>query len=369
LEEVNAPKIEIRHMGPPVMKYRIGGKQVIMPEKGGLKFLMSKVSKDKAEVERLMDALRRAMKWQEPSDAISMKEWLLQYTDNPKIHSIFQVQAVMWCGVNLHEIPSGEFVRVLRMFPKLSPAAYPKNGLKDVIDSLAKAITDNKGETWTGTRVKEIVVEDGKVRGVVAEKGKEKLEIDARAVVSNVGPTQTIKLAKEENFDQGYLKEVKEKIRPAVLLHWVFVTDKPLLDFSGFLYTTDTRRPEYFAVPTLVWPEWAPKGKHLLFASSAPESCLIPYSPAREEEIFLQDLKEVFPEFEKYGGKLILRTNYWGEWPVTRSWQGCCIGTKTSIENLYVCGDANNPPGYPAGCGAAESGRIAAEDIKARLKV
>ncbi|MFC1822160.1 phytoene desaturase family protein [Thermodesulfobacteriota bacterium] len=370
MEEVNAPKIELKNLGPPLAKYRLNGKIVTIPEtKGVLRFLMSEVSDDKAEIKRVMNAVMGAMTWQVPSDSISMKEWLLQYTAHPKIHGIFHVQSATWIGLNLHEISAGEFMRVLRMFPGKGPGTYPKNGLKDVIDSLATAVTDNGGETWTETKVKEIVVEDGKVRGVVAEKGKEKLEIEAMVVVSNVGPTMTIKLAKEENFDRGYLNEVREKIRPAVFMEWAWLCDKPPLDFSGYVFTTDTRRPAYFCVPSLAWPEYAPKGKHLLFGGILPQSNLFPYNPTEEEEIFFQDVKDVFPDFESYGPKLIHRGNFRGDWPVMRSWQGSGITPKTSIENLYVVGDAVSPHGYPMGSGAAESGRIVADDIKARIEL
>ena len=39
------------------------------------------------------------------------------------------------------------------------------------------------------------------------------------------------------------------------------------------------------------------------------------------------------------------------------------------LENLYIVGDAVCPPGMVAGSGAGESGSIAAEDIKARIKL
>ncbi|MFC1822162.1 phytoene desaturase family protein [Thermodesulfobacteriota bacterium] len=369
MEEVNAPKIELKHLGPPPLKYRLNQKIVAMPEKGGLGYLVSEVSDDKAEIKRVMNAVMKALTWQVPSDSISMNDWLLQFTTNSKIIGIFHVQGAIWTGLNLTEIPAGEFMRILKRFPGSDYASYPKNGLKDVIDSLATAVTDNGGETWTETKVKEIVVEDGRARGVVAEKGKEKLEIESMVVVSNVGPTMTIKLAKEENFDHGYLNEVREKIRPAGFMDWVWLCDKPPLDFSGYVFTTDTRRPAYFCVPSLAWPEYAPKGKHILVGGMTPKSSLTKYNPTKEEEIFFQDVKDVFPDFESYGPKLIHRGNFWGDWPVTRSEQGRGVAPQTSVVNLYVVGDAVTPPGYPAGAGAAESGRIVADDIKTRIKL
>ena len=92
------------------------------------------------------------------------------------------------------------------------------------------------------------------------------------------------------------------------------------------------------------------------------------YNPEEEYEVFFKDLRDVFPKFEEYGGELLLARNYCAGWPVTRSWQGYMITPKTPIENLYNVGDGVNPTGWMVGCGAAESARIVAEDIKSRIK-
>jgi len=269
--------------------------------------------------------------------------------------------------MNIHEFPAGEFIKVLQSFRGRSDFLIPKNGLKDIIDALEKVIKDNKGKVLTVTKAKKIVVEDGVAQGVVAESKRETLEIKATVVISNVGPKKTIELAGAENFDKGYLKEVAEKIRPGVGMDYLFTTDKPLLDFSGTLYTIDARRTEGWSVPTLMWAEHAPKGKHLLHTMPVPEST-ITYNPRKEFGILLQDLKDEFPKFEEYGGKLLLRRNFCGEWPVTRSWQGYDVTQKTPVENLYNVGDGVKPSGWIVGSGSAESARIAAQDIKARIK-
>ncbi len=181
-------------------------------------------------------------------------------------------------------------------------------------------------------------------------------------MISNTGPGKTIELAGRENFSRTYLEEVAQKIRPAVGMDYLFATDKPLLDFPGTLYTTDTRRKEGWSVPTLMWPEHAPDGKHLLHGFAVPESTL-DYDPQTEHDIFMQDLEEVFPDFNTYGGQLLLRRNFCGEWPVTRSWQGYDISRKTPVKNLYNVGDGVKPEGWIVGSGAAMSGRIVAGEI------
>jgi len=362
LQDVSAPEIEMRGAGTPMAKYRINGKVYDWPEKGALRYLLSVASHDEDEVNRVMNALVQAMGEEAPSNERAFRDWLLQYTDNEAIHGIFQAQITTWCGMNSHELPAGEFIRTLLSFRGRSDFRIPKNGLKDIIDALEKVIKENGGEVWKLTTVKQIVVEDGEARSVIAERSGKELEIEASVVISNVGPKKTIELAGDTNFDQGYLGEVSEKVRSSIGMDYLFTTDTPLLDFPGTLYTTDTRRKVSWSVPTMMWPEHAPHGKHLLHGFAVPRSTL-DYDPKEEHDVFMQDLADVFPDFEKCGGQLLLRRNFSGEWPCTRSWQGYDVDQKTPVENLYNVGDGVKPKGWIVGAGAAESGRIVAKLI------
>ena len=80
----------------------------------------------------------------------------------------------------------------------------------------------------------------------------------------------------------------------------------------------------------------------------------------------MRDLAEVFPAFEKRGGQLLMRRNFSGEWPCTRSWQGYDLEQETPVRNLYNVGDGVKPQGWIVGSGAAESGRIVAREIMER---
>ena len=361
LKEVGAAQIEMRGAGIPIAKYRISGKVYDWPEKGALRYLLSVTSDDADEVNKVMAALGQAMS-DIPSNKISFREWLLQYTTNETIHSIFQAQIATWCGMNSHELPAGEFIRALLSFKGKSDFRIPKNGLKDIIDELEKAILAHGGQVMKMTAAKKILIEQGVVRGVVAERNGKSVEVEAPVVISNAGPKKTIELTGEENFDGDYIEEVRAKIRSSVGMDYLFTTNEPLLDFPGTLYTTDSRRKVSWSVPTMMWPDHAPKGKHLLHGFAVPKSTL-DYNPIEEHDIFMQDLADVFPDFEKCGGQLLLRRNFTGEWPCTRSWQGYDVGQRTSIENLYNVGDGVKPQGWIVGAGAAESGRIVAGEI------
>jgi phytoene dehydrogenase-like protein len=308
-----------------------------------------------------MTALKRAMLWYEPPDTITFDDWMLQYADSRTIRNLFQSLVAAWAGANSWEITAGQWFRILKGMTVGGNPIILKNGVKDVIDALEKVITDNHGEILTRTRARRIIVEDGVARGVAAERGGEELQIEAKTVISNAGPKKTIKLGGDHNFDRAYLKEVAERVKPAAGLEFTITSDEPLLDAPSVLFTADTQRLECFV------GDCTPDGKHLLRTASVPESTVL-YSPMKEYDIFLRDLKETFPDFEKRGGRILLARNFCGDWPFYGTWPGDCLGQKTPVEDLYNVGDAVIPGGWVGGSGAAESAKVVVENIKTRVK-
>jgi phytoene dehydrogenase-like protein len=361
LGEVEAPQVELVSTGPIPQIYRLGGQDHKMEGKGALRDMISWASRDKEEEEKVMTALKRAILWYEPPDTMTFREWLLQYTESKAVHDLFQCLIAAWAAANSWEITAGQWFRVLKGMAVGGNPFILKNGVKDVTDALATAVKDKKGEILTRTRARRIVVEDGIARGVVAEREGEGLEIEAKAVISNIGPRRTVELGGEEHFDLAYLREMRRKVRPAQGVDYMIASDEPLLDAPTVLFTADTQRLECFV------GDRTPDGRHIVRTASVPESTLL-YSPKEEYEVFLQDLKETFPDFQKCGGKILLARNFCGDWPFYGTWAGDCLTQKTPVENLYNVGDAVIPEGWVGGSGAAESARVVVEDIKARTK-
>lgn len=366
LEEIGAPELEMRGAGFPMARYRIKGKVYDWPEKGALRHVVSIAADSPDEANRVMEAVTGAMKGSGPSEGITFRDWLLQYTSNEAIHGIFQAQIATWCGMNSCELPAREFVRALASFRGKSDFRIPRNGLKDIVDGLVDGIIAGRGEVRTGVKVREIAVRDGAVVGVVAEGRGREVRVEAKAVISNAGPRKTVELAGSRHFGSEYLEAV-DRLRPAVGMDYLFVTDRPLLDFAGTLYTTDTRRKAGWSVPTAIWPEHAPEGKHLLHAFTVPLS-ILSYDRKQEGELLQHDLQGVFPDFEAARGRLLLRRNFSSEWPCTRSWQGFDLDQRTPVGNLYNVGDGVKPEGWIVGAGAAESGRLVARLVMETVK-
>jgi phytoene dehydrogenase-like protein len=347
---------------PIQLCFRMGGKDYPMPIKGGLKTVISSFATE-AETARVMGAVRRAFTWQEPSSAISIRDWFREYTQNDKVLAIFRGMSNYQC-VNFSDMPAAEFIRQLKF---AGTAGADPRGFLAFMEELGKVIKAKGGDVWTGARVKRINVMDEVARGIMVDNpGAGEMEIPAKVVISDVGPHGTVELAGSQSFEKGYLKEVKERVRPLAYMCLEIASEKPLVDFRGVMVVPEGRRQMTMMTTTLVYPEYAPPGKHLLQAWAAPESSFLPMDTKKELDLMVQDVREAIPGFDREAE--ILHVSYWQkDWPMYRALPGA-LGQKTSVENLYNVGDGVAPLvplGLPA---CAESARIVVDDIKQRVK-
>ncbi|MFC1823836.1 hypothetical protein ACFL9T_14090, partial [Thermodesulfobacteriota bacterium] len=70
---------------PAPPHYLVKGKIHAVPPKGGFRKLLAAATEDEVEADRVMGAISRALGWMEPSGTISLREWLLQYTQNEAV--------------------------------------------------------------------------------------------------------------------------------------------------------------------------------------------------------------------------------------------------------------------------------------------
>ena len=357
----------VRLIPPEPVVYRIDHEDR-EPPKPGLKGIIAMVSKDEKEVERVWSAIQRAITWQAPLPGISLRDWLSQYTQNRLIWEAFERLTREHHGVLLPDLPAAEYIEYSK-----APAVYYKRSMAPegntaMWEALVGMMREKGSNVWTRCGAKRILVEDQVIKGVIVEKQGEELEIEAKAVISNAGPKETVELAGKENFDKGYLKAVREV--PGVDPYMgVFIAADRLI------YTPDRQRLMFTRSRvllsirhlSLVCPEWAPPGKYLYFCGATFPS-LPPLDLRKQADFCLQDLWEIFPGAEKYTEILKLSTYYGDDWPFIRSRPGYDLPQKTPVENLYNVGDGVKPPGWVATTAAAESARIVVEDVKQRFK-
>lgn len=356
--EVNRPS--------PQIAYRIDGRDYVMPPNGGLRRLLHHVAQDERDAEKVMRAFKRGMAWQEPPEGITVKEWLEPLTADPKIHGVMQALCAAPMGVNYYEAPAKRFFRLVKAGAFTNLGVAP-NGNSHLVRALERVVLTRDGQIWTRTRVRGIQVDKGIAKGILVERNGAIEKVTASAVISNANPRQTIELLAPADLDQGYVRQVREKQRPCPVVAVLVESDRPLMDHPGALLHVCTRRVYLTVTPTIICPDLAPPGRHLLESFGAFSDSLGPVNLREEVEMNLQDLRDVLPEMEKHGRILMVQTFY-GDWPAAGTWPGYELPFRTPVELLYNVGDSNNVHATTGLTGCAETARVVVEDIMARMR-
>ena len=192
---------------------------------------------------------------------------------------------------------------------------FSEGGFGKVAEAFCEAVRRYGSDVMMGTRVRRVIIEDGKVAGVETDKG----EFKAPIVISNAGLQPTVlKLVGEEHFDQDFTKRVRELVPSYSLIGYRYFLSKPVTDapfgvvFSDDGPWTQKRLDEaaegkgsregvlYFEVPSNYDPNAAPEGKQMLMTG-----CFCPPDPdlSKEELLAWASAGEeaafgVFPELE-----------------------------------------------------------------------
>jgi phytoene dehydrogenase-like protein len=227
------------------------------------------------------------------------------------------------------------------------------------------------------------IVHDGdKITGVrVRNKANgEEFLLSAPLIISDVGPRATNALLSNQRITQAEVLKKQsvaarqpvgaQSVAPniaidneneqitrdnysqeAVGLKVHLLSDVSLIPHKGIMYCLDTKRIAGMVQPTNSDPRLAPPGKHLLISHQVIQSNDI----EEEKELALADLRMMFGEtFEKHC-RILTMSAYRGEWPVNRIAQGTDVTPETSVQGLYLVGDAVKPTGYLMVEGVAQS--------------
>lgn len=362
--EVGA-EYNVRPCGTP--HYLINGKIIELPEKGAMRALLSAATHDTEEVDRVLKAFAKGMHSTDMSATMSMREWLLQSTQDNGVLDLFQTMTGATAIVDIDSISARGFFLFLKQHRGFREWGVCPEGSIALPNALAKVIEINNGEIWTGSPATCIHSEEGIVHGATLCKDDQELKVQAAVVISNCGPKRTVDLVGQDNLGRDYVAKL-EALTPARSISVHIKSDLPLMDYDHLLVVGARRVVAIFQLTT-VCPELAPPGTHYIVAGADPVGSLEPAEARKEIELSLQDLRDLLPGFESHA-EILLTGVYHGGWPAMFSIAGQSRSSKTPIENLYAVGDGFiAEPGMTAMVGAAASGVAAAKEISRRLKL
>jgi phytoene desaturase len=321
-----------------------------------------------------------------------------KYFKDPRLHAAFTFQ-VLYFGIPPNRCPA--VYGMVPYFEITQGVWYPKGGLNSVSKALAKIFQEDGGELRLETSVKEIVVANGRVRGVRLESGE---VIECERVISNADAVYTyLNLLPEGVIPQSYRRRVEryELSCSAIvalfgfekdsfnLLHHNFIIPKQPAQAYHEIFKSEAMHGElaaYLCCPTRTDETVAPPGHEALYVlvpvpgrlrdgtdweanrEQATEFVISELerrglegfkSKLRFQKVFLpSDYERIYNQPHGMGFGIQPTTRQMGPWrPKTRS---------PYVEGLYLAGASTNP-----GCGVPlvlSSGRSAAEALLAGLK-
>ncbi len=330
--------------------------------KGATRTIIREVASDADEAKRVIDALSRAMKEELPPADISFRDWLNRYTQNARIHGIFQATISSLLTVNSYELPAAQYFKFIKVIAPLT-FGFIEGGSIALWNRMADLVRDAGGDVWTSAAAEHIQVEDGCVCGVRIRKDRESIDFRTPLVISNVGPAATAGLVPAACLDPAYVERINRDMTPTAIMWLHFASDDLLMDYSA-ISVGCSRRVNMIDVPSFEAEGVAPPGKHLYTVGAAPKDSLDPGDIKAELGEVIKDLNDIFPNFEERC-TILTKTCYRGKWPGFRTVPQNHVDHRTPVENLFNVGDAACPSGYDGSMGAAKSARLVFEEISA----
>ena len=140
-------------------------------------------------------------------DNVTYFDWMANYSTHDALKGMHSFRAMLMGVVGLYEASAGEVIRMTRNWHLKRNLGYPLGGCQAIPDGFAKIIRRYGGEIRTGIRVDQIMLSQGRATGVRLKNGE---EINARAVVSNMGLKETVQnLIREDALSGEYSNYVQ----------------------------------------------------------------------------------------------------------------------------------------------------------------
>lgn len=329
---------------------------------GGLAGMIEFAMQDREEAQKLFRRFVQALSWWQPSDEISFRQWLAQYTSNVSVHALFQGFCAAYIGVHAAETPAGEFFRFLKAMGRNIRYGIAVEGNAALMNRLAGTLVERGARIETGAACRSILVEEGTARGAVVEKEGKEETIEAPYVISNCGPKQTLRLLGQMPIEKSYRALLEAHPHPVPVISICVASSEPPSDCAGVWNFGNTKSLCFMATPTLTCPELAPSGKHLTVTYSVPPSSTPPLKFRESIQRARQEMEENFPAFRK-GAEVIHTGTHHKDWPSMHRWPGFPMPVRTPVENLYNVGDGCMPPGTVGVEACAQSAAKVADEI------
>ena len=250
-------------------------------------------------------------------------EYLNDKLKNETVNRVAKAFCGFGMSIDPDDIPTRSFFPVVR-------SLYRHGGPGTIVGGCG-ALTSNlaKGKNIIKKRVKEIVIENNEVKGIIDSEGD---FYEDSIVISDIGIKGTVKLVGKKHFPSDYLKKI-DNLKEAEGIKINIATKGSIIDHNGILITCDAERVEGLNQVTNVDSSLAPKGYHLVMTHQTLRSDNI----KKEIDLGLEDIEKIFGDKDY---EILLVQTFRNGFPVNRAVNGYDFDQKTPIKGLYLVGDS-----------------------------
>lgn len=380
-EEVGA-EIEMFHVRPTLMNFDTKTRTYARP-----------TSKQRLgeESRAAYVAMREAVRNMSPEEyhkaeyhEISASTWLSRLVSDPRILDSFR-RSTGFGGASTDELSAGAFIETFHdAWTTDKVSSYPtKGGCVSFCRALADRVVAMGGDLMLNTSVREVIIEDGRVRGVKAMKtmaagyAVTKFELRSDIVICAVPGAQLFTIVDKEAIAAPLRALVEDITKEGTIYFGIMAGVKEEL-FDGFgdgqqFFQFNAGDPDehwhgLVTVPTYIDKSLAPPGRHLVICNSHGQ---LPMSRRKEgpelHERCINLLREIWPDRFDSHVEWIQKCEYMNViYParVGRSGPFRPSLQPTGVQGLNICGDYTYPGGSGYGC-ALKSARDVVNRIEA----
>jgi len=355
----------------PATDIKYAGKTFQMPlhfsELENIRKFLDFISLDSEEMDKVITMFLTLLSASEADinnyDSITLKDWILTYTENLAVHDFFNCVCILYFGLPYYTASAGEFIYSFRNMFLDSSFGYVKGGSGSISRAFIELAEKFGSEVRSNASVKRILIEEGKVIGVELENGE---IIQSNLIISNAGIKETVlNLVGEQHFPIEYVFYIKSLKDSLAYLSIKIalkekITEKPCVvvmpeNSENSFRNIDAGKPPkekflFIPIPSNLDPQLAPSGMQLITVGTP-----CPMDPNTDFQPWISSLKESINEV--FPG--IIEKAQWIEVTTPKdiaNWlgkvSGCAIGlaqtpdqvgekrpsAKSPIEGLYYVG-------------------------------
>jgi phytoene dehydrogenase-like protein len=284
--------------------------------------IRDRYSGDRSELKKVIETLlatpyEELERW----DDRPLRTWLAQHTTDQGVYDLFEFIAVLECMTEEwwdHSASENLICRKMH-YEEAGRAAYsfwPEGGWDGLFESLRDAVVERGGEVLMGTPVENVLIEDGRVRGVRLGRDKvlpnEVLEgevLEAPAVISTLPVWKVLDVVPPAALPDWYTAQIRFLAQDHLRISWLglyLATREPIhvnseAELATWLAAPRSGVSGFLFNQTAMDPATSPPGTNLYVTGG-----IIPGARARDMgyverqfEAFEADLRQMYPGLEK----------------------------------------------------------------------